>query len=162
MVKALPEVRVCPASFPTIGANSPPGGDQLTAPPLSSPDTELGSNQNRHPCPSPLTIVNSRVVESPTPLEKTGCRALAVSREAGYAAGGQTAKVPAFGRYPTQNAPNPLGPSCRKGVPCCLFGPCPARLLGQRSGHQALTNVSHSQAWFQEGAPVTRIQARET
>ncbi|TWW71350.1 hypothetical protein D4764_17G0008330, partial [Takifugu flavidus] len=27
--------QVCPATFPTIGANSPPGGDQLTAPPLS-------------------------------------------------------------------------------------------------------------------------------
>ncbi|TWW59289.1 hypothetical protein D4764_06G0008190 [Takifugu flavidus] len=87
MVKALPEV--CPASFPTIGANSLPGGDQLTAPPFSSPEcpehaaanpmtqpqsTELGST---YPCPSPLTIGNSSVVESPTPLEKTGSRALA-------------------------------------------------------------------------------------
>ncbi|TWW81644.1 hypothetical protein D4764_01G0014590 [Takifugu flavidus] len=41
---------------------------------------ELGSNHNCHPCPSPLTIGNSRVVESPTPLEKTGSRALAVHR----------------------------------------------------------------------------------
>ncbi|TWW55882.1 hypothetical protein D4764_09G0009320 [Takifugu flavidus] len=47
--------------------------------------TELGSNENCHPCPSPLTIGNSRVVESPTPLEKTGSRALAVRRgEANY------------------------------------------------------------------------------
>ncbi len=30
--------RVCPASSPAIGSNSPPGGDQLTAPPLSSPE----------------------------------------------------------------------------------------------------------------------------
>ncbi|TWW81826.1 hypothetical protein D4764_01G0016410 [Takifugu flavidus] len=30
--------------------------------------TELGSNQNCHPCSLPLTIGNSRVVESPTPL----------------------------------------------------------------------------------------------
>ncbi|TWW73423.1 hypothetical protein D4764_15G0008170 [Takifugu flavidus] len=40
--------------------------------------TELGSNENCHPCLSPLTIGNCRVVESPTPLEKTGSRALAV------------------------------------------------------------------------------------
>ncbi|TWW53708.1 hypothetical protein D4764_0113550 [Takifugu flavidus] len=40
--------------------------------------TELGSNENCHPCPSPLTIGNSRVVESPTPLKKTGSRALAM------------------------------------------------------------------------------------
>ncbi|TWW60946.1 hypothetical protein D4764_05G0010360 [Takifugu flavidus] len=47
--------------------------------------TELGSNENCHPCPLPLTIGNSRVVESPTPLEKTGSRALAVCRgEANY------------------------------------------------------------------------------
>ncbi|TWW62945.1 hypothetical protein D4764_04G0015920 [Takifugu flavidus] len=73
--------------------------------------TEPGSNQNCHPCPSPLTIGNSRVVESPTPLEKTGSRALAVRREPVYAAGDQTAKVPAFGRYPTQHMhPTPLAP----------------------------------------------------
>ncbi|TWW62400.1 hypothetical protein D4764_04G0010470 [Takifugu flavidus] len=102
--------------------------------------TELGSKQNCHPCLSPLTISNSRVVvglqylspiqsfflgdfiffflphlvlvqsfsivfsdgQSPTPLEKTGSRALAVRREPVYAAGDQTAKVPAFGRYPTR------------------------------------------------------------
>ncbi|TWW77391.1 hypothetical protein D4764_12G0007810 [Takifugu flavidus] len=85
------------ASFPTIGANSPPGADQLTALPLSSPGcpertnnsqdpsphpkvkggyplihrgkfqytgTEPGSNYDCYPCPSPLTIGNSRVVES--------------------------------------------------------------------------------------------------
>ncbi|TWW57373.1 hypothetical protein D4764_07G0000920 [Takifugu flavidus] len=74
--------------------------------------TELGSNKNRHPCPSPLTIGNSRVVESPTPLEKTDSRALAVCQEPG-SAGDQTAKVPAFGRYRKHNEPDPLGPSCR-------------------------------------------------
>ncbi|TWW71179.1 hypothetical protein D4764_17G0006620 [Takifugu flavidus] len=73
--------------------------------------TELGSNKNCHPCPSPLTIGNSRVLESPTTLKKTGSRALAVHQV--YAAGDQTAKVPAFGRYPKHNAPDPLGPFCR-------------------------------------------------
>ncbi|TWW81786.1 L-xylulose reductase [Takifugu flavidus] len=41
--------RVCPASFPTIGANSPPGGNQLTALPLSSPG-----------CPEHAAVVNPR------------------------------------------------------------------------------------------------------
>ncbi|TWW73449.1 hypothetical protein D4764_15G0008430, partial [Takifugu flavidus] len=75
--------------------------------------TELGSNENCHPCLSPLTIGNSRVVESPTPLEKTGSKALAVRREPVYAVGDQTTKIPAFGRYPKHNAPDPFGPSCR-------------------------------------------------
>ncbi|TWW57327.1 hypothetical protein D4764_07G0000460 [Takifugu flavidus] len=53
MVKALPEV-VCPASFPTIGDNSPPGGDQLTALPLFSPRCP------EHAAANPMTRPQSR------------------------------------------------------------------------------------------------------
>ncbi|TWW70651.1 hypothetical protein D4764_17G0001340 [Takifugu flavidus] len=127
---------------------------------LQYPGTEPGSNQNCPPCPSPLTIGNSIVVESPTPLEKTGSRALAVRREPVSVAGDQTAKVPAFGRYPhTMHPPDPHWPllqveSPREGGPMLpLFGLCPAGLHGQRSGHQALANVPRPQAWLQEGAP---------
>ncbi len=74
--------RVCPASSPAIGSNSPPGGDQLTAPPLSSPECprHTAEGQIKRPqsrsstyglgCPVPLpTTVTlkspSRTMESP-------------------------------------------------------------------------------------------------
>ncbi|TWW77333.1 hypothetical protein D4764_12G0007230 [Takifugu flavidus] len=132
MVKALPEAK---EGYPVIHWGK-----------LQYTGTKLGSNQNCHSCPSPLTISNSRVVESPTPLEKTGSRALAVRQEPVYAAGDQTAKVV----------------SPREEGPMLPLQAGAAGLHGQRSGHQVLANVPHLQAWLQEGAPVTRIQARET
>ncbi|TWW81764.1 hypothetical protein D4764_01G0015790 [Takifugu flavidus] len=80
---------------------------------------ELGSNQNCHPCPLPLTIDNSNVVESPTPLEKTGSRALAMCRggestgrgshvaSSGCAWRDSMSRGPATRRSPTCPAPRP-------------------------------------------------------
>ncbi|TWW56196.1 hypothetical protein D4764_08G0001830, partial [Takifugu flavidus] len=62
----------------TVAANAKGGYPLIHRGKLQYTGTELGSNENCHPCPSPLTIGNSRVVESPTPLKKTGSRALAV------------------------------------------------------------------------------------
>ena len=47
-----------------------------------SPEGALlpGGNKNHHPCLPPLTVCNSRVEESPTPLDKAGSGALAVRR----------------------------------------------------------------------------------
>ncbi|KAK0132232.1 hypothetical protein N1851_032948 [Merluccius polli] len=47
---------------------------------LQHTGTKPGGNKYCHPCPAPLTSGNSRVEESPTPLEKTGSRALAMRR----------------------------------------------------------------------------------
>ncbi|TWW80934.1 hypothetical protein D4764_01G0007490 [Takifugu flavidus] len=79
----------------------------------------MGSNQNCHPCSSPLTIGNSRVVESPTPLKKTGSRALAVRRggeptgrgshvaSSGCARPDSMGRGPATRRSPTCPTPRP-------------------------------------------------------
>ncbi len=50
--------RVCPASSPAIGSNSPPGGDQLTAPPLSSPECPRHTAEGQ--------MINHKVDHRPT------------------------------------------------------------------------------------------------
>ena len=71
--------------------------------------------------------------QAPSPPE----RWRSMSLELASAAEDRTAKVPAFGRCPAHNAPDPFGPSCwwwagGKGVPRNLFGLCPARPHGYR------------------------------
>ncbi|KAK0150622.1 hypothetical protein N1851_008276 [Merluccius polli] len=157
MVKALPEVgvealsdrRLC-QTFPADPHNTfgsarsdrhPPPPSQPTHHQVAQttirirpphPKAEGGyplvyRNKYCHPCPAPLTSGNSRVEESPTPLEKTGSRALAMRR-----AEDRTAKVPAFGRRPAHTAPDPLWPlllvvSRREGGPTSSLRAVPGR-----------------------------------
>ncbi|TWW67943.1 Cytoplasmic dynein 1 light intermediate chain 2 [Takifugu flavidus] len=71
-----------------------------------------------------------------------------------YAAEDQTAKVPAFGRYPTHNAPDPLAPPAG-GEPTgrgsrVAFSGC-AR--PDSMGRGPATRPPYPQAWLQEGPP---------
>ncbi|TWW77424.1 hypothetical protein D4764_12G0008140 [Takifugu flavidus] len=92
--------------------------------------TDPGSNKDCHPCPSPLTIGNSRMVDSTTPLETTGSRAPAMRRELVSAARDQTAKVPAF-RRPQHTMPPGLAPG---------GGPGPVGHGWPYQGHKAPDN----------------------
>ncbi|KAK3561615.1 hypothetical protein QTP86_010755 [Hemibagrus guttatus] len=73
------------------------------------------------------------------------------------------AGAPAHGRYPKHIAPDPYAPSCgwwaygKVGLRR-FFGLCPAESRRQRLGHQALACVPQSQAWLQDGAPVTPVR----
>ncbi|KAK0151165.1 hypothetical protein N1851_007739 [Merluccius polli] len=112
---------------------------------LQHTGTKLGGNKYCHPCPAPLTSGNSTVEESPTPLEKTGSRALAMRRgsfptrevtfhvpRASFCSRGLDRQGPRLRLLPSSHCTRPLWPlllvvSLREGGPMSSLRAVPGR-----------------------------------
>ncbi|KAK5622993.1 hypothetical protein CRENBAI_021584 [Crenichthys baileyi] len=100
---------------------------------------ELGGNKQTHTSPPPLPVGDSRVEESPAPLQEMGSRAHAVRGV-------------------------PHGSPCmwwaHWGMASRLsFGLGPAGSREEQPGHQTLSDESRPQAWLQGGTPAPPYRA---